>query len=340
MTSQMRREIEEIPEAVSRLVGSEMSARIEVAAAAMRARDPAFMVTVARGSSDHACTFLKYASELMLGLPVASIGPSVASIYDAPRRLSGAVCLSVSQSGASPDIVAMTRAAGASGALTLALTNSEDSALAQVADHVLPVAAGPERSVAATKSFLNSCVAGLALLAEVAGDVALKVALAELPEALARAITCDWSPLAAALSSESVYVLGRGPSWAMAGEAALKFKEVAQVHAESYSSAEVLHGPVSLVAPGFPVLALAAQDAAEAGVAEVADALTSMGASVFATSELCARAMSLPVARAHHPLLDPLCLIVSFYVMVEAMAKARGLDPDAPPRLRKVTQTR
>ncbi|MEM1375526.1 MAG: SIS domain-containing protein, partial [Pseudomonadota bacterium] len=283
MTSHMRREIEEIPEAVSRLVGSEMSERIEVAAAAMRARDPAFMVTIARGSSDHACTFLKYASELMLGLPVASIGPSVASIYGAPLRLSGAVCLSVSQSGASPDIVAMTRAAGTSGALTLALTNSEDSALAQVADHVLPVAAGPERSVAATKSFVNSCVAGLALLAEVAGDMALKAALAELPEALARAIACDWSPLAAALSSESAYVLGRGPSWAMAGEAALKVKEVAQVHAESYSSAEVLHGPVSLVAPGFPVLALAAQDAAEAGVAEVADALTGMGASVFAT---------------------------------------------------------
>ncbi|MEM9845921.1 MAG: SIS domain-containing protein [Pseudomonadota bacterium] len=268
------------------------------------------------------------------------MGPSVASIYNAPLRLSGAVCLSISQSGASPDIVAMTQASSAGGALTVALTNSESGALGQVADHVVPVAAGPERSVAATKSFVNSCVAGVALVAVVAGDEELKAALAELPEALERAISCDWGELADNLSSDSVFVLGRGPSWAVAGEAALKFKEVAQLHAESYSSAEVLHGPVSIIDRGFPVLAFSAVDAAEAGLAEVADKLATKGASVFVTSERSSQAFALPVARTQHPLLDPLALIVSFYAMVESIAKARGLDPDAPRHLKKVTETR
>ena len=336
--TQMRREIAEIPQAAARLLDQGQRAVTE-AAAAIRAADPSVILTVARGSSDHACTYLKYVSELLLGLPVASVGPSVASIYGAKLRVAGALCLSVSQSGKSPDIVAMTAAARAGGALTVALTNDAASPLARTAERTLDICAGPERSVAATKTFVTSALAGLWLLAEVKGDADLRAAIHALPEALDRARTLDWSPLAAALGRGSVYTLGRGPSWAMSNEAALKFKEVCQIHAESYSSAEVLHGPVSIVDRGFPVLAFAAADAAEAPLAAVADELAAKGAAVFATTPAVRRAVALPVVRTGHPLTDPLALIVSFYAMIEGLALARGLDPDMPRHLRKVTET-
>jgi len=336
--TRMRREIAEIPQAVARLL-DRGKVPIATAAAAVRAMDPAVIVTVARGSSDHACTYMKYASELLLGLPVASVGPSVASIYGVQLRVQGALCLAVSQSGQSPDIVEMTRAARAGGALTVALTNDAGSRLAAEADQVIDICAGPEHSVAATKTFVTSALAGLWLLAEVKRDAELLAAIHALPEALEAARQVDWSPLAAALRAGSIYTLGRGPAWAISNEAALKFKEVCQIHAESYSSAEVLHGPVSIIERGFPVLAFAAADAAEAPLAEVADALAGKGAAVFATTPRVAVAEALPVVRTGHPLCDPLALIVSFYAMIEGLAVARGLDPDVPRHLKKVTET-
>src|SRR6185437_783834 len=146
----------------------------------------------------------------------------------------------------------------------------------------------PERSVAATKSFVSSVVAGLALLAHWAADDKLMAALATLPLALRDAIGCDWSPLLEALDGHnSLYVLGRGPSLAIAEEAALKFKETCGIHAEAYSAAEVMHGPVRIVEPGYPLLVLAARDAAEPSVAGMADKLAAQGALTFAASALC-----------------------------------------------------
>lgn len=341
--SQLRQEIEEIPDAVSRLL-DRSSSSLSSSAHAIRSLNPAFMVTVARGSSDHACTYIKYACELLLGLPVASVGPSIASIYGAKLQLGTAVCLSVSQSGQSPDIVEMTRSARATGAYTVAITNNGASNLAQTAQAVIDMGAGPERSVAATKTFVTSALAGLWLLAQVKQDTALLGAIHDLPEALSRATRVDWSVVDIALGQNevgrgSLYTLGRGPSWAIANEAALKFKEVCQIHAESYSSAEVLHGPVSIVQPGFTVLAFAAKDAAQASLAQVADNLAHKGARVFATTSLVQEASALEVVRTGHPLTDPLALIVSFYGLIEAVAVKRGLDPDMPRHLRKVTQT-
>ncbi|MGI1663632.1 SIS domain-containing protein [Palleronia sp. KMU-117] len=337
--SQMRTEIAEIPEAVERLL-SRGNAAIVAAAAEVAARNPRFAVTVARGSSDHICTYLKYAAEILLGVPVASVGPSVASLYHAPLRLQGALCLTVSQSGKSPDIVAMARAAAQDGALTVAITNDPASPLAQVSDHVLDIHAGPEKSVAATKTFVTSAVAGLMLLAHWKGDAALLAALADLPDRLSRAVAVDWAAMRAGLTGkESLYTLGRGPVWAISNEAALKFKEVCQIHAESYSSAEVLHGPVSIVGEGFPVIAFAAADAAEEALAQTADRMAATGATVFATTDRVQTATRLAHVRAGHPLLDPICLIASFYANVERLAVERGIDPDTPRHLRKVTET-
>ncbi len=336
--SKMRQEILEIPAAVERLLTQGAG---EIGAAARKARelDPPFLVSVARGSSDHACTYLKYASELLLRRPMASVGPSVASVYGVELQAKGALCLAVSQSGQSPDIVRMTEALRHSGALTVAITNNPASRLAGVAEKTLPLHAGPELSVAATKTFVTSLVAGLWLVAEMAGDAALIAAIRALPERLDAATRCDWQAAIAAIKGGSLFTLGRGPSWAISNEAALKFKETCLIHAESYSSAEVLHGPVSIVEQGFPVIAFASGDAAEESLAATADALAAKGARVFATTDRVSRAEVLPHARTGHWLTDPIASIVSFYGMVEAVAVARGIDPDTPRHLNKVTET-
>lgn len=337
-TTLMRREILEIPDAVDRLLqhgGSD----IRKAAVAARDMDPNFLLSVARGSSDHACTYLKYASELVLRRPMASVGPSVNSIYGVDLHAKGALCLSVSQSGMSPDIVRMTQSVGASGGLTVAITNNSDSDLANVASATLPIHAGPELSVAATKTFVTSLVAGLWLIAEIKQHADLIAAIHTLPAHLAAATACDWTEAPAAMNGRSLFTLGRGPSWAIANEAALKFKETCLIHAESYSSAEVLHGPVSIVEQGFPVIGFAAGDAAETSLAEVADEFADKGATVFATTPRLKKAATLPHIRTDHWLTDPIAAIVSFYGMVETVALGRGINPDTPRHLRKVTET-
>ncbi|MEX0306802.1 MAG: SIS domain-containing protein [Ruegeria sp.] len=336
--TQMRREINEIPFAVDRLLTDGADA-ITKTASAIRESDPNFLISVARGSSDHACSYLKYASELLLGLPMASVGPSVKSIYGVDMRCPDTLCISVSQSGQSPDIVQLTRSLTEGGAYSVAITNDTKSALAGVASSSLPIHAGPELSVAATKTFVTSLVTGLWLLAEVKGDDDLLAAIRKLPEALSKAITCDWGAVVEAVDGQSLFTLGRGTSWAISNEAALKFKETCQIHAESYSAAEVLHGPVSIVDQGFPVIAFSSGDAAETNVAEVADALAQKGARVFATTDQVTSAVSLPHIRTSHWMTDPIATIASFYGMVESVAMRRGINPDAPRHLRKVTET-
>lgn len=335
----MAREVAEIPEAAARFLAGAAEAT-RAAGAALRERDPGVIVTVARGSSDHAAAYLKYAYEIAAGVPVASVGPSVASIYRRPLRLAGAACLGVSQSGQSPDIVEAMRAAGAGGALTVAITNDPASPMARACAHTLALHAGPERSVAATKTFVNSVLAGLALLAEWQQDNDLRAALEALPEALAQAVACDWSALAGRLvRAQSLYVLGRGPAYAVAAEAALKCKETSGLHAEAYSAAEVLHGPAAIVQAGFPVLALAVDDAALEGVQQTAARLAGQGADVFLTAGTAAGATRLPGVGGLHPLVAPLVLVAAFYAFVEGLARRRGFDPDTPPHLRKVTET-
>ncbi len=335
----MRREIDEIPEATRRLLETSGDTLAE-AGERLRGLAPASLITIARGSSDHAAYFLKYAIELTAGVPVASIGPSVMSIYGRELKLERCAAISISQSGKSPDIVAMAQSARRNGALGIALTNTAGSPLAAAADIAVDLAAGIEQSVAATKSFVSSVVAGLAILGHWVGDAHLLAALERLPEQFAAAATTDWSPLLAPLESAgSLYVLGRGPALAIAGEAALKFKETCGIHAEAYSAAEVLHGPARIVEAGFPILALAARDAAEAAVTEIADRLAKQGAVAFVTTGRATGAGRLPFVETGHPVTDALALIVTFYGFVEMLSRRRGFDPDNPPHLRKVTET-
>ena len=334
----MAREIAEIPASIRACIGDNRD-RLAALGRDLRALDPQLFVTVARGSSDHAAGYFKYACEIMTGIPVASVGPSVASVYDAKLRLPRSVALAISQSGQSPDIVAMTRAARGAGAVAVALTNNPDSALAQESTHCLPLSCGPEHSVAATKSFVTSVVGGLALLAAWTEDQALARALAALPEASERALACDWSALSDRLvRAPALYVLGRGAGYAIASEIALKFKETSAIHAEAYSAAEVLHGPAALVERGFPVLGLICEDAAQDSFRDTATRLQAQGADLFVTDTLDGIA-ALPVVAPLHPLVDPLLRVISFYGFIEALARRRGLAPDSPRHLRKVTET-
>ena len=247
----MADEVAEIPQAAARFLDRSAGA-VTAAATALRALDPALFVTVARGSSDHAATYFKYASELLAGVPVASVGPSVASIYGRPLKLDRAACIGISQSGRSPDIVEMMRAAGVGGALTIAITNFADAPVAQASAHCLALEAGEEKSVAATKTFVISVLAALALLAEWQQDAALKAAVAGLPEAFATALTLDWSPLSGRLSrAQSLYVLGRGPGFAIASEAALKFKETAACMPKPIRRQRCCTAPAPLCRPAF-----------------------------------------------------------------------------------------
>ena len=337
--SHMAREVAEIPEAARRFLDGSRDA-VLAAAAALRDRRPVVVTTVARGSSDHAATYLKYAIELEQGIPVASLGPSIASIYQRPLHLAQGACIGISQSGRSPDIVEMLRAAGAGGALTIAISNAPDSPLSDASAHALPLLAGVEHSVAATKTFVTSVLAGLALLGEWRQDAALCRAVADMPEAFAKALACDWSPLAAGLSgAASAYVLGRGPAVAIAGEAALKLKETCGLHAESFSAAEVLHGPAAIVQAGFPVLALGVADAALPQLVATAERLAGQGADVFLTGAEAGGAVTLPSVPDLHPIVAHLVLAVACYACVEGLARRRGFDPDVPPHLRKVTET-
>lgn len=336
----MRSEIEEIPYAVEQLLGKGQ-AHIVATAQKIRQRDVKFLLSVARGSSDHACTYLKYASELLLKLPMASMGPSVASLYSGSILAPNTLCIAISQSGKSPDLIDMVRATGSGGAFTVGVTNDSNSALANMVDASLPLYAGDELSVVATKTFINSIVAGLWLFAEIKDDEQLRRAIFDLPDKLDQAMRNDWSVAAAAIEGKkSLLTLGRGPSWAVSNEAALKFKETCQIHGESYSSAEVLHGPVSIVDTDFPVIAFAAGDAAEAELVNVCDNIADKGAKVFVSSPLARKSVALPSTRTAHWLTDPLTTMVSFYVMVEQIAAARGVNPDSPRHLNKVTETK
>lgn len=305
----------------------------------LRAGPPRGVVTCARGSSDHAATFGRYLIETRLGLLTASASPSVASVYGAAPDYSDMLALGISQSGKSPDILAAMRAAREAGAHTLALVNVADSPMATEADTCLPLHAGPELSVAATKSYI-AAVAGLVhLVAGWSGDEVLHEALVESPALLRRAWDADWSPLVDRLAdARGLYVIGRGLGFGIAQEAALKFKETCGLHAEAFSAAEVRHGPMALVGPGFPLLVFRQGDATADGVDELVADVVARGGEVLVSGGEVAGATWLPHPIAH-PAIEPMLQIQAFYRAANALSLRRGFDPDRPPQLAKVTET-
>jgi glutamine---fructose-6-phosphate transaminase (isomerizing) len=340
MNSLLRDETFEVPATAARLLAAD-EALYAALGTAWRSTPPEALLTLARGSSDHAAHYVAYLVMARLGRLVTSLPLSLVTLHGAQLRTEGLVALAFSQSGQSPDLVEALQALRARGAQTLALVNDEGSPLAHATDKVLPLHAGPERSVAATKSFVAQCVAGARLVAAWQGDDALAAALQALPEALQRALATQEAWCEAALpvlrDAERLYVVGRGLGLAIALEAALKLKEVCGLQAEALSGAELRHGPMALIEPGFPVLVFAPRGPAQAGLLALADELLrARGARVL----LAAPGAPMPLAESAEPDLDPIAAIAPFYAMAEALARARGRDPDRPPHLAKVTRTR
>lgn len=340
MSSRMLEEIRETPGRVAVQLKENFERNRELARR-LAARPPTLMATCARGSSDHATTYLRYLVELSTGTPTLSVAPSLQSVYGVTTRLEDALFVAISQSGQSPDIVSATELARDSGALTVALVNREDSPLAKAAEVELPLHAGAEHCVAATKSFVCSLLAGAQLVAHWSDATAFFDGFDRLPEQLRAAGECDWSPLLPVLEdTESMLVLGRGVGLGIAQEAALKLKETSRLHAEAFSAAELRHGPLALVRAGYPVLVFSQRDATEATTQALVGDLRAMRAHVFEAGEGVTHPGALPVVEAVPPLLSPLTTIQSFYTFAEALARTRGLDPDVPAHLRKVTETR
>jgi glutamine---fructose-6-phosphate transaminase (isomerizing) len=334
----MYREAAQAPDAVREQLQVN-AARVAQLAARLRQAPPRAVVTCARGSSDHAATFARYLIETRLGLLTSSAAPSVSSVYAARPDLAGAMMLAISQSGASPDLLAAVSSARAAGANIVALVNAPDSPLAQLADDLLPLCAGLERSVAATKSYIASLAAIVHLVADWARDAQLAAALQQAPELLERAWQLDWSAAVTRLTpANNLYVVGRGLGLAIAQEAALKLKETCGLHAEAVSAAELRHGPMALVRAGFPLLIFSQNDESRAGVVQLSSELAAQGADVLLAGAAAAGATLLPT-QAAHPVIEPLLLAQSFYRMANALSLARGRDPDRPPHLHKVTET-
>ena len=318
---------------------------IEELAARLRKSEPPFAVTIARGSSDHAASFAKILLETRLGIPVVSQSPSLATLYKREQpRLAGTLVLAISQSGKSPDLVEAARMARAQGALLVAMVNEPRSPLAEQAEVVVPLHAGPENSVAATKSFIASLSAISHLVACWKGDGPSKRAVEGFGELLDDAWRQDWGEAIDSVARvQELLVLGRGTTWPIAAEAALKFKETAQIHAESFSSAEVAHGPMALVGAGDPIFAFAPDDEAATGFADRLAHFAERGATVIAAGDgetIAPATIHLPVARSPDPAITAVGMICSYYRFAEALARRLGRNPDEPPFLSKVTRTR
>ncbi|MBI5367220.1 MAG: SIS domain-containing protein [Planctomycetes bacterium] len=335
----MREEAFAAPSAVARQAAVAPGAW-DAFGARLRTQRPEALLTIARGSSDHAAHFMSYLIMARLGRLVTSLPMSILTLYQSKLHCPGLVSLAFSQSGQSPDLVEPTRFMRAGGATTAAFVNDPDSPLARAAEWVLPLCAGPERSVAATKSVIAQLVAGARVVAAWQEDAALRAALAGLPSALERAVAADWSAGVAALAGvDRLFVIGRGTGLALAMEAALKFKETCGIQAEAFSGAEVRHGPMALIAAGFPLLVFAPRGPAQAGLLALAAELRGIGARVLLAAPPGTPGGDLAIVDTETPDLDPISAVQSFYLMVEALSRARGLDPDRPPRLAKITRT-
>jgi len=349
----MLQEIRQAPGAVARQLAAN-TAELGTLVARLRDEPPRVAVLVGRGSSDHAATFGKYLLETRCGLVTAVAAPSVITMYRARLVWDAALVIAISQSGESPDVVATIEQARAGGGLTVALVNQAESPLAAAAEVVLPLHAGPELSIAATKSYIASLVALARLVAVWQQDQDLLDKIGRIPEILEVAAELDWEPAWRALTdATNLLVLARGYSFPIALEAALKMKETCGLHAEAFSGAEVRHGPIALVNPDLPVLvfapagptmdstlALAAELAAGRGTGASERRTKMPGARVFVASPAAAPGVpTLPVAAPLHPALDPIPLAQAFYRFAERLARARGHDPDKPSALSKVTRT-
>ncbi len=330
MLTIMEKEAAQAPSVIKNQIIENQSIAAKIGAK-LREIAPKSVMIIGRGSSDHAGVFGKYLIEIEAGVPVSSAAPSVASVYGKKLKLQDSLVIVISQSGRSPDIIAQAQMAKDAGAYCVALVNDETSPLGDIVDEVLPLKAGAEISVAATKSYLATLSALAHLVANWTENQELINALAELPAAMEEMIASPAQLTPASIANvKNMVVLGRGLGFAIAKEMALKLKEVSSIHAEAFSSAEFLHGPVTLVEQGLAILNCAVNDESATSHQEQIDEVIDRGADLVHL-----RQNDVIV----HPRLAPLVVLQRFYLDVAKVAVSRGFNPDEPKGLKKVTRT-
>ena len=344
----MRGEIEQIPEVVERILG-ESPPEIASVARSIAAAQPAWIMIAARGTSDHAAVYAQYLMETHLGLPTGLAKPSVTTIYGSNLAWRGGLLLAISQSGRSPDIVEVVTAAREAGALTLAITNAPDSPLAAAAELNLDCRAGPELAVPATKTYVAELAVLVALVAALRPDSSVAAAAPGLPDALRRAIaaTSAWldargdAVVEAFARTDRALLVSRGYNLATSLELALKLKETCGLFAEAYSTADFAHGPLVLAGADAPTLAIRPDGEMGRLVDETVASVAQRGGrtTIIGGPEVEGREGALAIPGSVLEVVSPLVLVVPGQLLVEATARRRGIDPDSPVGLGKVTLT-
>lgn len=339
MTTKMHSEIFESAEVLVNQWQLNQAARNEISAR-WKMFDPYSFLTIARGSSDHAAQYFNYLCSLKLRKLTTSFTPSLITQYKASIDCSKSVAIAISQSGRSPDLIAPFEEFNKSKCQTLALVNVEESPLAKCARDVYPLHAKTEHSVAATKSFIASLFASASLIASAGDDQPLLNALESHADTLAKSSVLSWDKIVEVLKdSTRAMIVGRGLGFPIALEAALKLKETCHIQAEAFSSAEILHGPQAVIEAKYPLIIFALRGPCQKGLLDLGKQMRERGADVIVISDQASVGVDCVYQIAKHEDLDPINAIHHFYMAVEKLAKQRGLDPDNPRSLAKVTLT-
>jgi glucosamine--fructose-6-phosphate aminotransferase (isomerizing) len=303
-------------------------------------RNPYSLVSVARGSSDHAAQYLNFLTTAKMGKLTTSLSMSAVTLYQAELDVSRSVGCSISQSGQSPDVVKPTEYMRGHGATTIAMVNDIASPLAKAAEWVVPLNAGPEEAVAATKSFIASLSASAGLIATWKNDLELTRGLHHLPDDLIKAQAQDWTmAIPTLIKAKRIMTVGRGYGLSLALEAALKLKETCSIQAEAFSAAEIKHGPQALIEEGYPLIIFANRGPALVSMLDLAQDMKARGAKVILAAPPFVKDRDLEIQTTHAEELDVITAIQSFYLMIEELSRALGLNPDAPRNLSKITKT-
>jgi glucosamine--fructose-6-phosphate aminotransferase (isomerizing) len=337
----MAAEIAEQPEVYERILGEGLG-HIQEVAEAIRARQPRFVLFVARGTSDHAALYAKYLVETRLGLGAGLVSPSTMTVYDARPQLRDVLYIAVSQSGGSPDLAEPVRRAREGGAVTVAVTNAAGSPLAQTAEFHIDVLAGPERAVAATKTYTAELLTLYLLIDLLAGGNADEARF--LPTRARRVLEDpDVERIATRYRfAEQMVLTSRGYNYATVREAAIKLMETSYLVATAWSAADLLHGPMAMIGHGFPVIAVVPDGPAGKALRPVLEQLRGAGADTLVVGSRDAAQLgtvALPLDDLSAEILSPLLLILPLQRLAWHLARERGADPDQPRGLTKVTET-
>ncbi len=319
---------------------SENQQLLDEVAQYLNQKNPYSLVSIARGSSDHAAQYLNFLATTKMGKLTTSLSMSAITLYQAELDVSKSVGVAISQSGQSPDVIRPIEYMRSQHAPTLSLVNDLNSPLAHASEWTIPLHAGAEKAVAATKSFMASLAASASLVATWKNDLELTRGLHHLPDDLLKAQKLDWtSPIKTLMEAKRIMIVGRGYGLSLALEAALKLKETCSIQAEAFSAAEIKHGPQALIEEGYPLLIFANRGPALHSMLDLAADMKARGANVILAAPPFVKEKQLEIQTTHAEELDILAAIQCFYLMVEELSLNLGLNPDQPKHLSKVTKT-